>query len=257
MEDSCIFTLYRLLLDKFLDEIPSDEWRRTKSGLDWPAPENATFEKIVGAVLVQNANWRNNASKALENLRSMGFLEPSKIIEALSNMLKDAIRPAGFASRKLKALYEVSKLMINVRLDSLDTYSLRRRLLDVNGIGPETSDTILLYAFNRPVIPVSKFARRILKRFCNLQLKDYTGWQKHIQENIPKDVEIYKTFHALLVEFGLKYCTNKPRCNLCPIKMDCKLAKSLYAGNLDSVYFKHDPTARCSASVLFKSLNEE
>ncbi len=257
MEDSCIFTLYRLLLDKFLDEIPSDEWRRTKSGLDWPAPENATFEKIVGAVLVQNANWRNNASKALENLRSMGFLEPSKIIEAPSNMLKDAIRPAGFASRKLKALYEVSKLMINVRLDSLDTYSLRRRLLDVNGIGPETSDTILLYAFNRPVIPVSKFARRILKRFCNLQLKDYTGWQKHIQENIPKDVEIYKTFHALLVEFGLKYCTNKPRCNLCPIKMDCKLAKSLYAGNLDSVYFKHDPTARCSASVLFKSLNEE
>ena len=254
MEGSCTFTLYRLLLDKFLDEIPSDEWRRTRSGLDWPAPENATFEKIVGAVLVQNANWRNNASKAVENLRKMGVLEPSKIIEIPSNVLKDAIRPAGFASRKLKALYEVSKLMINVRLDSLDAYSLRRRLLDINGIGPETSDTILLYAFNRLVIPVSKFARRILERFCSLQLKNYTDWQKHIQENIPRDVEIYKTFHALLVEFGLKYCTNKPRCNLCPIKMDCKLAKSSYA---NPIYFKHDPTARCSTSVLFKSLNGE
>jgi len=249
MEDSCTFTLYRLLLDKFLDEIPSDEWRRTKSGLDWPAPENATFEKIVGAILVQNANWRNNASKAVENLRRMEVLEPSKIIEMPSKALKDAIRPAGFASRKLKALYEVSKLMINVRLDSLDTYSLRRRLLDVNGIGPETADTILLYAFNRPVIPVSKFARRILERFCNLQLKSRTDWQKHIQENMPKDVEIYKTFHALLVEFGLKYCTNKPRCNSCPIKMDCKLAKSSYADNLDLVYFKHDPTAKCSNSA--------
>ncbi|MBS7611054.1 endonuclease [Candidatus Bathyarchaeota archaeon] len=222
MEASCPSMLYRLLVDRFLDEVPSDEWRRTGKGLDWPAPENATFEKIAGAVLVQNANWRNNASKAVENLKKMGISEPFKIVEASPALLREAIRPAGFTNRKLKALYEVSKLMLNVRLDLLDDYSLKRKLLNINGIGPETSDTILLYAFNRPVIPVSKYAKRILKRFCNIHLESYAEWQTYIQENIPRNVEICKTFHALLTEFGLKYCTNKPKCNICLIKADCK-----------------------------------
>ncbi|MEM3793180.1 MAG: endonuclease [Candidatus Bathyarchaeia archaeon] len=222
METSCPSMLYRLLVDEFLDEVPPNEWRRTGKGLDWPAPENATFERIVGAILVQNANWRNNASKAVENLKKMGILEPSKIVETPPTLLKEAIKPAGFTYRKLKTLYEVSKLMISLRLDSLDDPSLRRRLLSVDGIGPETSDTILLYAFNRPVIPVSKYAKRILERFCDIHLKNYLEWQTYIQESIPRDVETYKTFHALLTEFGLKFCTDKPKCNLCPIRADCR-----------------------------------
>ncbi|MEM2240193.1 MAG: endonuclease [Candidatus Bathyarchaeia archaeon] len=222
MKASCPSMLYRLLVDEFLDEVPPNEWRRTGKGLDWPAPENATFERIVGAILVQNANWRNNASKAVENLKKMGVLEPSKIVETPPTLLKEAIKPAGFTDRKLKTLCEVSKLMLSVRLDSLNGYSLRRRLLAVDGIGPETSDTILLYAFNRPVIPVSKYARRILERFCDICFKNYLEWQTYIQENIPRSVETYKTFHALLTEFGLKYCTNKPKCNICFIKADCK-----------------------------------
>lgn len=222
MEASCPSTLYRLLKGRFLDEVPSDEWRRTGEGLDWPAAENATFEKIVGAILVQNANWRNNASRAVENLRRMGILEPSKIVNTSPSLLKEAVRPAGFTDRKLKTLYEVSKLMLSSRLDSLDDHSLRRRLLSVNGIGSETSDTILLYAFNRPVIPVSKYVKRILERFCNIHFKNYSEWQTYIQENVPEDVETYKTFHALLTEFGLKYCSNKPKCNLCPIRTDCR-----------------------------------
>ena len=222
METSCPFILYRLLVDKFLGEVPSDEWKRTGRGLDWPAPENATFERIAGAILVQSANWRSNASKAVENLKKMGILEPSKIVEVPTALLKETIRPAGFANRKLKTLLEISKLMLNIRLDLLDDCSLRRKLLNINGIGSETSDTILLYAFNRPVIPVSKYAKRVLERFCNIRLKSYVEWQTYIQENIPRNVEIYKTFHALFAEFGLKYCTNKPKCNICPVKADCK-----------------------------------
>jgi len=92
---SCPVVLYKLLLKRFMDKVPPNEWWHIEKGLDWPAPKGATFERVVGAVLVQNTSWHNNASRAIENLRKLGILEPLKILKTDSEVLKDAIRPAG------------------------------------------------------------------------------------------------------------------------------------------------------------------
>jgi len=219
---SCPAVLYNLLVKKFMEKVSSKEWWPVECGLDWPAPKDATFERIVGAVLVQNATWHNNASRAIQNLKNLGILEPLRLFKSDFEMLKDAIRPAGCMGRKLKVLREIAQLVTMMNMNRMDIHSLRQVLLNVDGIGPETSDVILLYACNRPVIPISTPAMRILERFCGLEAKDYVGWQTYVENNLPKDVRTYRTFHALLVEFGLNFCTKiRPKCEVCIIKEYC------------------------------------
>ena len=205
-----------------MDEIPSDEWWHIERNLDWPPPKNAIFERIVGAVLVQNTSWNNNASGAVENLKKLGVLEPSKMLKTNYEVFRNAIKPAGFMDRKSKVLREIAELMTKKDLGKIDTSSLRKILLDIGGIGPETSDVILLYAFNRPIIPISTSAKRILERFCGLKNEDYGDWQIYIERTLPKDVQVYKTFHALILEFGQKFCIKiKAKCGICIVRESC------------------------------------
>lgn len=214
--------LYELLSGKFMTGVPSSEWWVTDRGLDWPAPKDAIFERMVGAVLVQNTSWHNNANRAIENIRNLGILEPIAMLKTDSEILRNAIRPAGFMDRKLEVLRGIAELMTKTGIDKMDTPSLKQALLGIRGIGHETSDVILLYAFGRSVMPVSTPARRILKRFCGLDIKDYMGLQKYLENSLPKDVNTYRTFHALLVEFGLNSCLKtKPKCDGCVINENC------------------------------------
>lgn len=85
-QGSCSEFLYNLLLERSMDKIPSNEWWHVEKGLDWPAPKDATFERLVGAVLVQNTSWHNNASRAMENLKKLGILEPLKMLKTNSEV---------------------------------------------------------------------------------------------------------------------------------------------------------------------------
>jgi len=189
----------------------------------WPADTH--FEVIVGAILTQNTNWFN-VEKAINNLKKHSLLEPSRLYRLSQRRLASLIRPAGYFNIKAKRLkafldffFEYYQGNIkNFRL--IDVGDLRRELLSVNGIGPETADSILLYALGKPVFVVDAYTKRILLRH-RLVKKDagYTQIQDLFMQNLKSDIRLFNEYHALLVRVGKDLCLkNKPKCDICPLK---------------------------------------
>ncbi len=189
----------------------------------WPG--ETRLEIIVGAVLTQNTNWKN-VERAIANLKKAAVLDIWQIHNLDTVALAGLIRPAGYFNIKAKRLKNLIDFIVEAYsgdmdvMFSVDTYSLRQQLLSVNGLGPETVDSILLYAGNKPVFVVDAYTKRIFSRH-NICFEDisYDELQSLIEAHIDRDVKLYNEYHALLVRLGKDYCKkNNPLCNDCPIK---------------------------------------
>jgi endonuclease-3 related protein len=191
--------------------------------LNW-WPGDTPFEIMVGAILTQNTSW-SNVEKAINNLKKENLLEPRKLYCLNQEELAKLIKSSGYYNIKAQRLKNFVNLFVNdfdssaAKMFSGDGRELRKKLLKVNGIGPETADSILLYAGNKPFFVVDAYTKRIFYRH-KLISKDSTYYQ--IQEffikNLDRDVKLFNEFHAQIVMLGKTVCTSKnPDCTKCPI----------------------------------------
>lgn len=188
----------------------------------WPA--KTPFEVIVGAILTQSTAWVN-VEQAIANLRRAQLLTPSRIEHISEARLARLIRPSGYFRQKARKLKAFSGFLRRrhggslARMFGTPTAELREQLLAVHGIGPETADSILLYAGGHPVFVVDAYTHRILGRHQLASAKpDYESVQSFFEANLPKDAALYNEFHALLVNVGKNWCRkSQPRCEECPL----------------------------------------
>lgn len=178
----------------------------------WPA--DTEFEVIVGAILTQNTNWKN-VEKAIANLKREKLLSAKKILEVRSLKLERLLKPSGYFRQKARRLKGFIKEYHGKSRMS------REELLKIKGIGPETADSILLYAFDKPTFVVDAYTRRIGQRLDLFKSDDYHEIKDFFEKNLPRDLEMYKEYHALLVELAKNYCKIKPLCKKCPINKLC------------------------------------
>ena len=187
----------------------------------WPAegPE----EMIIGALLTQNTTW-NNVEKALANLRLDQQLSFSAISSTSLSELQEQIKPSGYFRQKSERLKEMAGAIIKAgglnQLEQKTTPDLRAWWIALKGVGPETADSILLYAFKRPSFVIDAYTLRICKRHKWLQpTADYAVAQKYFTHQLPADPAIFNEFHALLIQIGKNFCRPKnPLCEKCPLK---------------------------------------
>jgi endonuclease III related protein len=189
----------------------------------WPG--RGPFEIIVGAILVQNTSW-TNVTTAIENLRRAKLLTPRAIDAVSTERLARLIRSSGYFRQKAKKLKNFVRFLRRAYRGSLaemsraPTLMLREQLLAVHGIGPETADSILLYAAKHPVFVVDAYTRRILERHGLADERlDYEEVRKLFERNLSPDVALYNEFHALIVHTGKHFCRLRaPRCGECPLQ---------------------------------------
>jgi endonuclease-3 related protein len=187
----------------------------------WPA--KTPYEVMAGAILTQNCAW-GNVEKAIANFKNN--LTPEFIADATLETLINLIRPAGFFNQKatyLKALtawfagysYDVEA----VRREPL--IKLRPELLKIKGIGQETADAILLYAFGFPTFVVDAYTHRLCQRYPIEAGKNYAAIKAYFENNLPKSEEVYNNLHALIVINAKEHCRKKPLCEGCPLGGEC------------------------------------
>lgn len=189
----------------------------------WPA--ETPLEMIVGAVLTQNTNWKN-VSRALANLKEANLLELDSLNGLTHEELADYIRPAGYYNLKAKRLKNLLQLIAteyNNDLKQLFDEELefsRSRLLQVNGIGQETADSILLYAAQQPIFVVDAYTYRVFSRHNLLEEEcSYADIQERFMDSLPREVPLFNEYHALIVRVAKQYCKkNNPCCQLCPLE---------------------------------------
>ena len=187
----------------------------------WPG--ETPFEVMIGAVLTQNTNWKN-VEKAIENLRREELLDPHSLYAIDTETLAELIRPAGYFNIKARRLHNLLKYIIDRHDGDLDAMfscslsTLREDLLSINGIGPETADSILLYAGNLPTFVIDAYTYRVMTRHGWIEPEiDYHALQDHFLSNLPEDVAMYNEFHALFVQVGKNHCRKTPKCDGCPL----------------------------------------
>ena len=188
----------------------------------WPA--ETRFEVIIGAFLTQQTTWKN-VELAIKNLKAEELLDPHSLATAPLKHVEALIRNTGFYRQKARRIVNFSKYLVTKYDGSLDkiftksTEQLRRELLSLEGIGPETADSILLYAADRLTFPIDAYTIRLCKR---LEIKDlkYEDLRIFFENSLPKDLEVYKEFHALIDKLGKTYCKTKPQCSSCPLAND-------------------------------------
>lgn len=191
--------------------------------LNW-WPGDSPFEVMVGAVLTQNTSW-SNVEKAISNLKQKGYLDPYKILDLSLKELAEIVKPSGFFNVKAKRLksliyFFVEEYDADIRkMLKDDLFSLRKKLLSVNGIGKETADSILLYALNKPIFVIDAYTKRIFSRHGIISEEmDYDDLQSFFMRHLPQDVSLYNEYHAQIVLTGKTYCRKKPLCEKCPLK---------------------------------------
>ncbi|WP_421621578.1 endonuclease III domain-containing protein [Alkalilimnicola ehrlichii] len=197
--------------------------------LDW-WPGNGCFEIAVGAVLTQNTAW-SNVEKAITRLRERRLLAPEAMLDCPQEALAEVIRPSGYFNVKARRLLALCRAWQDAGgeagLAALDTATLRQRLLAVHGVGRETADDILLYAFERPVFVIDAYTRRI---FSRLGLVDgdpgYEPLRAAFERALGPDVALYNDYHAQIVALGKATCRPRPRCGVCPLADRCPSAES-------------------------------
>jgi len=188
----------------------------------WPA--RTRLEMMLGAILTQNAAWIN-VEKAIANLKSARVLRFDVLEQASQKEIAEWIRPAGYFNQKadyIKCMTEKIRERFDgslQKLFSLNTDDLRRELLSWKGVGPETADSILLYAGKRPAFVVDAYTRRICSRhgWCDNKVP-YDTLAKLFTDHLPADVQLYNEYHALIVRIGKDHCKTKPECSVCPLE---------------------------------------
>lgn len=188
----------------------------------WPG--NSTLEVIIGAILTQNTSWKN-VEQAISNLREAGLLSAEGIQKANLRRLERLVRPSGYfrqKARKLKAFCHFLETEYGGSLERMfaaPTIVLREKLLGVFGIGPETADSILLYAGGHGVFVVDAYTKRMLARhgWTNENPK-YSDVQWIFERQFPGNTKVFNEFHALIVQAGKRWClATNPKCEECPL----------------------------------------
>ena len=204
--------IYRRLSDRF--------------GLQHWWPGETPFEVMVGTVLTQNTNW-DNVERAVANLRRAGMLEPHKLAACPLKRLARLIRPSGYFNVKAKRLHALLEWLVpRLRGDvvgslrPIRTPRLRQELIGIRGIGPETADSILLYALGRKVFVVDAYTRRILVRHRLIRPQAaYDEIQGLFETALKRSAPLYNEYHALIVRLGKELCRPRnPRCEACPLR---------------------------------------
>ncbi len=189
----------------------------------WPA--RTPFEVMVGAILTQNTSWQN-VERAIANLKRARALSWKRMLRLNDRALARLIRPAGYYNIKTRRLKNFLHFLQECysgdlrRMKKGGTSRLRQELLGVNGIGPETADSILLYALHKPVFVIDAYTRRWMARheLAAPQLL-YEDLQKIFMEGLPADAALFNEYHALIVRLGKEYCRKtKEKCAICPLR---------------------------------------
>jgi endonuclease-3 related protein len=188
----------------------------------WPA--ESSLEVMVGAVLTQNTNWQG-VEKAIANLKRVNLLDPHKLKAIPTEELSRLIKPAGYFNLKARRLKNLIGMVVEayggdlVAMGQTETAQLRQELLLVNGVGPETADSILLYAFHRPIFVVDTYTYRVTNRHALVEEEvNYQALQDFFMQHLPLDVDMFNEYHALLVKVGKLHCKRKARCEGCPLE---------------------------------------
>jgi endonuclease III related protein len=189
----------------------------------WPA--DSPFEVMIGAVLVQNTTWKNT-STAITSLKQAGLTSPSAINKISNDHLASLIVSSGYFNIKAKRLRALCEWLVEhgdiEQLKQLPLESIRKDLLAVHGIGPETADDILLYALDKPVFVIDAYTRRLFSRL-GLVKHDaaYEELRTGFEQALEKDVSLYNQYHALIVVHGKNICMTRPLCQLCCLNEQC------------------------------------
>ncbi len=187
----------------------------------WPA--ETPFEVCVGAILTQNTNW-GNVEKAIANLKREGLLSALALRDVAVDRLAETIRPAGYFNVKSVRLKGFISWLFDrfegsvERMAGEDWPRLRKELLTVKGIGPETADSILLYACGKPTFVVDAYTKRLLTGLGLITGKEgYEEVRALFMNNLPADVALFNEYHALIVQHAKEHCRKKPLCPGCPL----------------------------------------
>lgn len=188
----------------------------------WPG--ETPFEVAVGAILTQNTNW-SNVEKAIANLRKDKVLNPKALHDMSRDRLASLIRPAGYFNIKAKRLKNFIDLLMHEyngsisRMKKEDSGSIRTKLLSVNGIGPETADSIILYALEKPVFVIDSYTKRVLSRHNILDHDaSYDTFQGLFHLKLRENIRLFNEYHALFVRLAKEFCRTKPLCTGCPLE---------------------------------------
>jgi len=192
----------------------------------WPG--DSPFEIMLGAVLTQNTAW-SNVERALANLKAAGLLELPALLRTPEAELAQHIRPAGYFNVKARRLLSLCRFLADQDdLTSLNDHELRDRLLAVHGIGPETADDILLYAFERPVFVIDTYTRRLFSRLGFIQADaGYETLRRGFEQALGPDVPLFNEYHALIVRHAKEVCRTIPICDACCLRTQCDHAKTI------------------------------
>ena len=210
--------MYRKIYNLLLKEYGEQGWWPCNSIYsqkfkDRERSQEEIFEIIVGAILTQNTSW-TNVEKALSSLRKNNVLNRKKLVNLSDIELTQMIKSAGYYNQKVKKIREFLKF---------DKKINRENLLGIWGFGPETVDSILLYAYNKPIFVIDSYTKRIFFRIglCSKDIS-YTELQDLFYKNLKKDYKIFNEYHALIVEHAKQHCSSKPKCAGCCLNEVCK-----------------------------------
>lgn len=203
----------------------------------WPG--DTREEILIGAILTQNTAW-TNVERAIENLSEAEMLSGKKLANASPEDVAGLITPAGYFNQKAVRLIEFFGYLeenYKLKLDdffSRDLDAVRSELLSLRGVGPETADSMLLYAGELPSFVIDAYTFRIMKRIglgkkhyqrqtkTGLWKDDYHTLRSHFMSNLETDTQLFNEYHALFVELGKKFCKTKPVCSGCPLEEVCR-----------------------------------
>ncbi|MEM2974596.1 MAG: endonuclease [Candidatus Micrarchaeia archaeon] len=186
------------------------------------------FEIFLGAVLTQQTAWRQ-VEKAIQNLKKAGLINPKKLAKAKPGKVSNLIKSVAFYPTKAKRLIELAGRWDDIkRISTLPVLKAREGMLKLKGIGPETCDSILLYAFEKPVFVVDVYTRRFVKRYFGIRVNDGKKGYEKIRNffefglsNLREKSKVFNEYHALIVELGKNYCKTVPKCRECPLSKNC------------------------------------
>jgi len=233
-----IFKIYKILLDKFGPQgwwpttpvgstVPKYYPRRSVQGLS----EKDMVEICLGAILTQNTNW-GNVVKVLRGLSERGLLSVRALQDVPPRRMEKYLKSSGYFRQKARRVKTFLSTLFAETEGSIENYlagtvpELRRKLLSLNGVGPETADSMILYAAGKPVFVVDAYTRRIASRWGVITGKDsYDRIQRVFMYSLPKSPDLFGEYHALLVELGKKICKKVPDCPSCPLKKMCEFGK--------------------------------
>lgn len=186
----------------------------------WPG--DSPWEIAVGAILTQQVAW-SNVEKAITNLRSKNLLELGNMVKADPELIKTLIKPVGFYNQKTERLLDFARMVFG-KFGSIEKMLgrplriVREELLATKGIGPETADSIMLYAGNHTTFVIDAYTKRLARCLKIPEAEDYESLKAVFESNLPRDRKLFNEYHALIVRLGKENCKTKPFCQTCPVQ---------------------------------------